>query len=138
MLSGPIDLATKEEGLVEEESDQESSVFMPGIPEETTAPTLPTSSIVRRRRRHKTLSVPTFAAHDMWDQDTEVQNLAMRSSYVPTVTYDLSTPGYGQATRRRQISDLSTLLEESMLPTVEEHLEGFVRFQLNDGNEKKN
>jgi Kef-type K+ transport system membrane component KefB len=138
MLSGPIAMPKEEEGIEEEmESDEESSVFMPGIPEEKPTPSVPTSTMPRRRRRHKTLSVPAFAANNMWDQDSEVQNLAMTSSYVPTVTYDLSTPSYGQATRRRQVSDLSTLLDQSMLPSVEEHLEGFVRFQLNDDNDKK-
>jgi Kef-type K+ transport systems, membrane components len=138
MLSGPIEIGKVEEGLEEVESDEESSVFMPGIPEETPTTSEPARTPApRRRRRHKTLSVPAFATSNMWDQDSEVQNLAMTSSYVPSVTYDLSTPSYGQATRRRQVSDLSTLLDQSMLPSVEEHLEGFVRFQLDDGKEKK-
>mmetsp|Transcript_13138 Transcript_13138/g.24691 ORF Transcript_13138/g.24691 Transcript_13138/m.24691 type:complete len:843 (-) Transcript_13138:247-2775(-) len=141
MLSGPIEKVREEEGIEEEgESDEESSIFMPVIAEEGPTPSVPTTtgpSVRRRRRRHRTLSVPSFAASNMWDRDAEVQTLAMTSSYVPTVTYDLSTPGYGQATRRRQVSDLSTLLDQSMLPSVEEHLEGFVRYQLNDDNDKK-
>lgn len=95
----------------------------------------------RRRPRHKTLSVPAFAAGNMWDQpsEAEIQNIAMRSNYVPVVTYDMSVPSYGSANRRRQVSDLSTLFEHSaMLPTVEEQLEGFVRHSLptNDENNK--
>jgi Kef-type K+ transport system membrane component KefB len=111
---------------IEESMDQPTALVAPSGP--------------RRRPRHRTLSVPAFAAGNMWDQpsETEIQNLAMKSSFVPVVTYDLSVPGYGAANRRRQVSDLSALFEHSaMLPTVEEQLEGFVRHSLDDNDKNR-
>jgi len=94
-----------------------------------------TSATLRRRRRglrYKTLSVPAFGGRNLWDDDLETQKIAMESAYVPTVTYDLSSPSYGQCERKCQVSDLSQLLDPSILPTVEEHLEGYVRHNIED------
>jgi Kef-type K+ transport system membrane component KefB len=146
MVSVPVDtLRTDKVKSVEEQAIQgivEEPEVLESIEESMDQPTeLATPSGPRRRRpRHRTLSVPAFAAGNMWDQpsETEIQNLAMKSSFVPVVTYDLSVPSYGAANRRRQVSDLSALFEHSeMLPTVEEQLEGFVRHSLDDENNKK-
>ena len=83
-----------------------------------------------RRRRQKMLSVPAFRGSGLWEGDKETNEIAMRSSYVPTVMYDTSIPAFGVASRKKQVSDLSQLIEHEMLPTVEEHLEGFVRRQM--------
>ena len=48
------------------------------------------------RTRHKTLSGPTFASNDLWDSDTKIKQALMRSTFIPTVKYDLSTQCYGQ------------------------------------------
>merc|ERR1712232_174882 len=83
-----------------------------------------------RRRRQRMLSVPAFRGSGLWEGDKETNEIAMRSSYVPTVMYDTSIPAFGVASRKKQVSDLSQLIEHEMLPTVEEHLEGFVRRQM--------
>jgi hypothetical protein len=88
------------------------------------------------RRRHKTLSVPSFGGRCMWGDDLETQQIAMKSAYVPSVSYDLTSPSYGQCQRKCQVSDLSQMLDPSILPTVEEHLEGYVRHNIEDEDDK--
>lgn len=144
MVSVPVDtLRADKFGRVKDEAIQEveeESEVLEEIEESPTELFTPSGPRRRPRPRHRTLSVPAFAAGNMWDQpsETEIQNLAMKSSFVPVVTYDLSVPSYGAANRRRQVSDLSALFDHSaMLPTVEEQLEGFVRRSLDDENNKE-
>ncbi len=128
-LSGPIEslggVRVHDTG-----SDDESSIFMTPIEEES----VPVMDVRRRRNRCRTLSVPAFATSGLWEEDEATQLATMQSAFIPTVTYDLSTPSYGQAARRRQVSEMSQLMEGSMLPTVEEHLEGFVRHDMEEEN----
>lgn len=160
-LSGPIETLSRkgsdsesvEVGKILTEStqitgkkDQEvKSTLMPGI-EESEGETHPlTESIhpasaaipptLRHRggHRHKTLSVPAFAARGLWDDDSESHGAVLLAVDMPTVTYDFTSP---KGTRRRQVSMLSQMIDKSMLPTLEEHLEGFVRCQSDTVKEK--
>jgi Kef-type K+ transport system membrane component KefB len=144
MVSVPVDtLRADKFGRAKDQAIQEvveEPEVLEEIEESLTELFTPSGPRRRPRPRHRTLSVPVFAAGNMWDQpgETEIQNLAMKSSFVPVVTYDLSVPSYGAANRRRQVSDLSALFDHSaMLPTVEEQLEGFVRRSFDDENNKE-
>jgi hypothetical protein len=123
-LSGPLATSLTEAG------DEESpGGTLEEIPETEPLTELPT---IRRRPprkpRCKTLSVPAFKQSGLWEDDSVTQQ-AIETSLVPTVT----TP---QPNRRRQVSDFSLLVESSILPTVEEHLEGYVRYNM-DGKDFK-
>ena len=137
-LSGPLDDKMTAPHKVDEESP------MPAIGEDESRhgeedEARPTAAVLRRRRvaRNKTLSVPAFGGRGLWDDDTETQEIAMKSAYVPTVTYDITSPSYGASQRRRQVSDLSMILDSGMLPTVEEHLQGYVRYNIDEEQKDK-
>lgn len=112
-LSGPLATSLTEAG------DEESPGTLEEIPETEPLTELPT---IRRRPprkpRCKTLSVPAFKQSGLWEDDSVTQQ-AIETSLVPTVT----TP---HPNRRRQVSDFSLLVESSILPIVDEHLEGWL------------
>mmetsp|Transcript_12582 Transcript_12582/g.15482 ORF Transcript_12582/g.15482 Transcript_12582/m.15482 type:complete len:820 (-) Transcript_12582:1380-3839(-) len=117
MLSGPITVVKDESGDGEVRNEQ-----MPESP----------SILRRRQQRSRTTSVPVYSSRGLWDDDHDTQMPSITGAPMSaTVVYDLSTPSYGTARRRRQSSESPDFFGGA-LPTVEEQLEGIVRSDRSD------